>query len=178
MNDTETASGKKAFYSDPRIRPSVLPPRFDGIHPGLRAERRWMLWSLALDNKGRWTKVPKGIGGCGIDHTNSKLWVEFDEACKAYRRGGFDGLGFALGDGIVGVDLDDARDPQSGAAETWAAEIAVRLGGYCEVSPSRTGFKIFTRGEWRGDWHRRPCERGEVEVYPSGRYFCVTGVSP
>ena len=136
-----------------------------------------MLWKLEWV-KGKWSKVPKRIDGYNAKSTDPETWTSFEAVREAYDRGGFDGIGFALGDGFVGIDLDDARDPESGAAHGWADEIIRRLGGYCEVSPSGTGFKIFTSGVWHGDWSRKPCESGEVEAYDHGRYFAVTGVSP
>ena len=177
MNTTQRTSAKKAFYADISCKPAVLAPQFDCVHRCLRAEKRWMMWSLEWA-KDKWTKIPKQIDGRNAASNNAATWTEFDSARGAYVRGGFDGIGFALGERFVGIDLDNARDPLTGSSESWAMEIIERLGGYCEVSPNGTGFKIFTRGEWRGNWHKSPCGTGEVEVYAIGRYFTVTGVSP
>ena len=105
------------------------------------------------------------------------------------RRREHDGLGFLLGDGWAGVDLDKCRDPESGALTQWALDIVARFDSYTEISPSRTGLKIFVRGslpEGTGGRRRKGfaaykgCpdgpESGEIEVYSATRYFTVTGV--
>src|SRR5207253_6279345 len=93
-----------------------------------------------------------------------------------FRRGGFDGLGFMLGDGFAGIDLDDVRNPTTGALTPEADELVKRCATYCEVSPSETGVKLFGRGVWSDDWNRKPFPGGgEIEGYSTGRYFTVTG---
>ncbi len=104
-------------------------------------------------------------------------WTDFDTAAAALqmhpRR--FAGLMFALGDGWVGVDLDDVR-AAGGALLPWAAALLSALATYAEVSPSGTGVKLIGRGTWAGGWHKRPHPGGgEVEVYDAGRFFTVTG---
>ena len=45
---------------------------------------------------------------------------------KAAEQPAFDGIGFVLDaarDGIVGVDLDGCRDPETGRIEAWATRI-------------------------------------------------------
>jgi len=63
----------------------------------------------------------------------------------AYHGGSVDGVGYVLGDGVAGVDLDDCRDPETGTIEPWAAQIITDINSYTEVSPSGTGVKIFAR---------------------------------
>ena len=89
---------------------------------------------------------------------------------------------------LVGIDLDTCRDPQNGDLEPWAAEVIERFGSYTEISPSKTGVKIFAyRVRLAGDaedpgWEGRAAFKrsgGEhppaIEVYTEGRYFAVTG---
>ncbi|WP_157605106.1 AAA family ATPase [Schlesneria paludicola] len=81
------------------------------------------------------------------------------------------------GDGLIGIDLDDCREPVSGDLAGWAQDIVECFKTYAEVSPSGTGVKLFVRGvlpEGFRKKHRRP-EGGEVEAYDSGRFFTVTG---
>ena len=89
------------------------------------------------------------------------------------------GIGFVLtGDGIVGIDLDDCRDPSNGAIKNWAKEVIDYLPTYSEVSPSGTGVKLFVRGVLPEKFNKRyvrPDGDGEVEIYREGRYFTVTG---
>ena len=95
----------------------------------------------------------------------------------AYKRGGWDGIGFVLSptaggeDRLVGVDLDKCRDPQTGAVEPWAAEIVRTLNTYTEVSPSGRGLRLFLLGRLPAKGRKR----GLYENYESGRYVTVTG---
>lgn len=74
-------------------------------------------------------------------------------------------------DPIVRVDVDDRRDPDTGAVESPAGDIIARLDSSIEVSPSGTGFHVLVNGELPEGRNRR----GSVELYDSARYFTVTG---
>ena len=172
--------GKKAFYADPVCPPAVLPVDVAAI-AALKKADRWVLWRLvwkANRDGGSWAKVPVALDGRAVDATCPANWLTFDHALAVYRAGGFAGVGFALGDGYVGIDLDGVRDRETGEITAgWAAELIATAGTYADVSPSGTGVKVFGRGVWRGDWHKRPhpSGAGEVEVYDGGRFFTVTG---
>jgi hypothetical protein len=73
--------------------------------------------------------------------------------------------------GLVGVDLDDCRDPESGAIKPTALSIVNSLNSYTEISPSGRGLHILVRGALPAGARRR----GNVEMYAEGRYFTVTG---
>src|SRR5207244_2269479 len=81
------------------------------------------------------------------------------------------GPGIVLGDGLVGVDLDHCRDPETGAIEPWALAIVKELASYTEASPSRTGVHVLAHGTLPPGGRRK----GRVEMYAEGRYFTVTG---
>lgn len=154
----------------------------DDIPTDLKAVRRWVLWSLVWKAKkngtGKWDKVPKTVAGKNASSTDSQTWGTFDKVFAAYQSGGFAGIGFMLGDGFVGIDLDDVRNPFTGEITAgWAAELLTATSTYADVSPSSTGVKVFGRGVWVGDWHKRlhPSGMGEIEVYDGGRFFTVTG---
>ena len=92
MYDTPPTRSKKEFYSDPNRTPSVLTPRFDGIHVALRSERRWLLWKLewieGKDGKlGKWSKVPKRIDGYNAKLTDPATWTTFEAVREAYGNG-------------------------------------------------------------------------------------------
>lgn len=105
-------------------------------------------------------------------------------ALEAAKRSGrpFDGLGFVISraTGLVALDFDNVRDPNTGALtdagrDLWD-ELIVPLGSYTEVSPSGEGFHVFVETD-------RPeaveASTGEhLEVYPAGgapRFITVTG---
>ena len=171
---------KRAIYADPDHRPEVLPPDLDAIPQPLRNAFRWVLWRLVWKpNKnggGKWDKVPYQINGQPAKSNDSQTWASFEAVATAYRAGGFDGVGFVLGGGFVGIDLDDVRDPATGTLTPGADELIREFATYSEISPSGTGVKLFGLGEWLGDWHKAPFPGGgEIEGYSVGRYFTVTG---
>lgn len=140
----------------------------------LKDERRWVLWKYE-DRGGKPTKVPYTSGGRRASVSNPDDWTSFDTA-SVFADMGLDyaGIGFVLGDGFFGVDLDNCRNPETGAVAPWAKAIVDDVGSYVEVSPSRAGLKIFGRGE-PPVAGRRIVDDGAVEVYGAGRYFTVTG---
>ena len=83
-------------------------------------------------------------------------------------------VGFVLGDGFGGVDLDDCRDPKTGVLDPRAeAVIDLCEGAYVEVSPSGEGVKIFGRGK---GWEEIKFSTKPVrELWRPIGYFTVTG---
>ena len=151
--------------------PQLLPVYPERIPRRLIKEQRWVVWRLDRRNK-RWAKIPyNALTGKLADSTDSATWCDFLTAWKRYERNEFDGLGFVLGDGWAGVDLDNCINPESGEIASWADDIIERLQTYSEISPSGTGVKLFCRGNLP-DGRRR---KGNIEMYDTGRYFTVTG---
>ena len=167
---------KRTLYSDPDKKPAMLAVNPDGIPEELRRAVRWMLWNLEV-KAGRWSKVPKQVNGRNADATKPATWNTFAAVNAANANARSDGIGFALGDGYAGIDLDNCRNPETGELSPLAQRIIDNCGSHSEVSPSGTGVKIFGRGKWPATWHRKPTEDGgEIEVYDSGRYFALTGI--
>jgi primase-polymerase (primpol)-like protein len=98
----------------------------------------------------------------------------------AYRRGGWDGIGYVptAGEGITGIDLDHCREGK--IIKSWARRIATEIDSYTEISPSGTGLRIIALGQ-RPDTTRS--KRGNIEIYDGvtkegksgGRYLTFTG---
>ena len=109
-----------------------------GIPDALRREHRWFVWRYQWDDKNRRIKKPLGKSN------DPSTWLSFEQAITLYRRGGWDGLVFALGDGWGGGDLDHCCH-DGAAIFNGATAIIERFGCYYEVSPSGTGFKLFFR---------------------------------
>jgi primase-polymerase (primpol)-like protein len=185
MVRTEPLAGKgqtrphrlsKAEIESADDKPRTLPVNPDGIPSELKALTRWVCWSWLRrpDGKGRskWTKPPiDPKTGRTASSTNPDTWSTFDAALACYGGGTVDGVGFVLGDGYAGVDLDDCHNAETGAVDPWASEIAASLDSYSEISPSRTGVKALLRGDVPFARKRE----GQVEMYSDGRYFTVTG---
>jgi len=116
-----------------------------------------------------------------------ETWMPYDQAAECFERGGYEGVGYVLSeaDPFVGIDFDGCRDPETGITAAWAQTWLDRFATYAEISPSRTGWKLFVRAE-------HPLDRGKlakppnaptvsnekspgVEVYKSLRWFAITG---
>ena len=136
---------------------------------------QWVCWRYERP-KDKWTKPllnPKT--GKMAKSTDPSTWGTFEQAWKLCQDLHFDGIGFVLAAPYAGIDLDDARDPETGNVSDWALEIVRNINSYTEISPSGTGVKIFLKGRKPGNKCRISYGGGEVEVYDSGRYFAVTG---
>ncbi|MBX3027514.1 hypothetical protein KF840_21670 [bacterium] len=137
----------------------------------MRRHRAWVLWRPVLRDA-KVTKIPiDAHTGDAASSTDPRTWSTFAAAIGALRDGV--GLGFVFADlhDLGGADLDDCRDPVTGAIAPWALQLAQRLDSYTEVSPSGRGIKCFFAGKLTGKGRRR----GHVELYSRGRFFCVTG---
>lgn len=152
-------------------KPSCIAPAVENIPEAMRAESRWVCWQYEW-NGSKWTKVPiNALTRHKASTTNSTTWATFDDAVAAYQRGGVDGIGFVLGDGWAGIDLDDHLDGD-GRLTPFAEHVLQRFKSYHEVSPSGEGVKILIRASIK---HGHADHKAGIEVYGSGRYFTVTG---
>jgi len=84
-----------------------------------------------------------------------------------------DGLGFVFtaDDPLIGIDLDDCRNRETGDPTTWASQIITQIDSYTEVSPSETGYHILITGSLPEGRNRA----GNLELYDRSRFFTVTG---
>lgn len=137
---------------------------------------RWLVWSERPD-KGfakKPRKVPfyaKGrprVGPLDGPYDLANLAC-FGDAVAALRRGGYSGLGFALGpDGTgnywQGIDLDDVE-------ANGLCAIAADLPGYVEVSPSGKGLHSIGYGARFGCLGSN---HTGIEAYCEARFFTVT----
>jgi putative DNA primase/helicase len=168
----DTAPGEKQTP-----KPGALLVTPEAIPEALGVEPRWVLWHYELRD-GKWTKVPFTVTGTAAFSTKAATWTTLKTALQCYEAGGFDGVGFVLGDGWAGVDFDDVRSSETGELVPKAAEVVAALASYTEVSPSRSGVKVFLRGKIPEGGNRKKGFFGpstEIEMYDHGRYFAVTG---
>jgi primase-polymerase (primpol)-like protein len=130
---------------------------------------RWVCWKLEL-RQGKETKPPYCVGGRRKAKANDPAtWDVFDAVWRsAFVERSADGIGFILGDGIVGIDLD--KCVMNDTVAPWALEIVRKLSSYTEFSPSGTGLHIICRGHLDGTGRKI----GSVELYGRDRYFTMT----
>jgi hypothetical protein len=97
----------------------------------MRSARRWILWRPEFKNG---KKVKKPV--FPYNATQPETWMTFEQALReAEIQNAF--LGFVLGNGFIGFDLDGCRDDDGTLNE--AAIDLLRLGTYVEESQSKKG---------------------------------------
>ena len=150
----------------------TLPVISQNIPTELTDHPYWVMWRWQTRD-GKVTKPPYHTNGRKADVSDPKTWVSYAEAIAAYDGGGFDGIGIVLtaDDNLIGIDLDNCRDPVTGTIEPDMAILAGRLPTYCEVSPSGTGLRMIATGALPPGGRRK----GRVELYETGRYLTITG---
>jgi predicted P-loop ATPase len=145
---------------------------YENIPAELKALPRWVCWKFE-QRGGKVTKVPYTPTGRRAKSNDPATWAAFDECRAAHEGGCFDGIGFQLdGSGIVGVDIDHAKDA-AGNWNTAAADITERLASYAEISPSGEGVHIFIKAVKPGNKSKNAA--AGVEMYDTKRFFTVTG---
>ena len=82
----------------------------------------------------------------------------------------FQGLSFMVGEGILGVDLDDCI--VDGVIAPYASEIINKLNSYTEISPSGTGIRILGKADIP---IHKACKKPEVEMYSYNKFLTMTG---
>src|SRR5262245_20200810 len=96
-------------------KPRVLQVILENIPEEIRLLPRWVLWQWELredaQGKLKWSKVPYSgrLHECDEHWNRAKsnepaTWTCFKEVVQCRRH--FDGVGFMLGDGFSGIDLD------------------------------------------------------------------------
>jgi|SRR5215475_1888149 len=171
-------------YAQPARAPQKAPPPEGalpverwGIPQELRNHHAWACWRYEYEHD-RWSKPPYNPEtGQRAEPSDSSTWESFDVCYDAYRAAQipepgdarpYDGVSFALDPrwGIVGIDLDHVSDHRAAANA-----IVGELDSYSEYSPSRDGYRIFTKGTLPEGRRRRDW----VEMYSQRRFLTVTG---
>jgi putative DNA primase/helicase len=148
-----------------------------GLPEAMRARDQWVVWR-SEQRDGKPTKVPYRPDGHGrAESTNPSTWTSLEQACAALKRdSSMIGVGFvfAADHAIMGIDLDKCR--ANGTLNERAASILEALPPtYTEVSPSKTGVKLFYALELPEPYPYGGRKKADVEVYTNMRYFTVTG---
>lgn len=155
-----------------------LKARYSNIPQEMTQMRRWVCFKV-VERDGKKTKVPfDPHTGNGAKSNDKNTWGDFDEAINACAKYNLDGLGFELGDGICGIDLDNHPDSNgefmpAKQFQDLANEFVRTMNSYSEWSVSGNGIHIFFYGKLPSG--RR--KTSNVEMYDSVRFFAMTGKS-
>jgi hypothetical protein len=154
----------------------ILPLIPDRVPEVLKSRSQWAaLKAERRGNADRLDKVPYQALRPTVhaSSTNPSSWTGFVDALACYRSRestDVDGIAFACGNGVGGLDLDGCVDPQTGKVESWALEIVKEIDSYTELSLSGTGLRIFVRAP-----EAKGVKVEKVEIYTKSRFLSVTG---
>ena len=157
--------------TEPRRKTPFIPVVPENIPEELKVLRQWVVWR-GVRREDRMTKVPYGVAtGRKASSTDPDTWCPFEDALAFYTAGNADGIGFvfAMEGGIVGVDLDKCVG-DAGEVAPPAESIVRALDSYTEFSVSGKGLHVLLKGTLP-----KGKRKGPIEIYPSARYFTVTG---
>lgn len=139
----------------------------------MKQARRWVCWT------GK--KIPiNPLKLTGADVGNASTWGEYAQALSAVGKkctvgkvqDTVKGIGFVLGGGWVGIDLDGGEGHGGGTVPEETLKDFMGLGTYGEISKSGAGYHFI--GKYTGN-PLKGASKGCVEIYTGGRYFIVTG---
>ncbi|SFF97005.1 Primase-polymerase (Primpol) domain-containing protein [Novosphingobium sp. CF614] len=151
------------------------------VPEALKPYEQFVLWRLIQKpGEPKPRKVPFTVTSAHASSTDPATWCTWVEACVAYATGGFNGIGFVFteADPFVFVDLDDCRDPATGAYNAQAATIHAALPGAWEVSQSGKGLHgvgVANGTALSGKRRKFVADGQRVEVYPAKRFMAIGG---
>ena len=129
---------------------------------------RWVVYRLVDNN----SKLPfDPINHIPAKTNDSNTWTTFEIANNTLANHTYDGLGFVLGNGYVGIDLDDCID-KNNEINSFARKIVHIFNSYTEYSPSNHGLHILCKSTYN-----KPIsiKKDNIEVYNCNRFFTITG---
>lgn len=149
--------------------------KYKNIPDELRREKRWCLYKIILRD-GKNTKMPIMPNGKPAKSNDRKTWHSFDDCMNALCKNHSLGLGFFLGDGYIGIDIDKVSDEimeysMDFNAASMTANFLRGISTYAEISPSKTGLHFIGKGKMPGERKRYK----NLEIYDRDRFFTITG---
>lgn len=148
---------------------------YENIPDELKKEKRWCLYKIT-QRDGKNTKLPLMPNGKTAKSNDKTTWNSYEDCIAALNRNIGDGLGFMLGDGYIGIDIDKVSDDifvysMNYHAKSMTADFLRGISTYAEISPSKTGLHFLGIGEVPGERKRYK----NLEIYDKDRFFTVTG---
>lgn len=159
--------------------PAVQPPEWENVPRSLATRQQWLLWKFEhKEGSAKPGKIPyyvrggRRTGGQGSDSDRERL-ATLEVVRRAFERGGWSGIGFAFlpGDGLIGIDVDGAIDPQTGEVTERLQRIVEACASFTEYSPSGKGAHIIVAG------HTTTNKSNDIglEVFCERQFFTFTG---
>lgn len=139
----------------------------ENVPDELTRVRRWVTWRYHVRD-GKRTKRPD-------QRTNdAREWLPFEAAIVDANQSCADGIGFVLGAGFVGVDIDSCIT-DDGELTNLARDALESLNTYAERSPSGRGIHLILRATFPE--HSRNDRKRGLEIYDgtNARFFTITG---
>ena len=149
--------------------------KYKNIPDELKREKRWCLYKIIVRD-GKNTKMPIMLNGKPAKSNDRKTWHSFDDCMDALCKNQGTGLGFFLGDGYIGIDIDKVSDEimeysMDFNAASMTADFLRGISTYAEISPSKTGLHFIGKGKVPGERKRYK----NLEIYDRDRFFTITG---
>lgn len=146
--------------------------QYKNIPIELKELKQWVCWGKpgAKERKQPFNPITNSPAKADKPTT----WATYEDAVKAVKSAKYEGIGFMLTYGYIGIDLDHVITKRGLTSE--AKEIIEAVDSYTEISPSGTGIHILVKGNIKLDKNKNKIKGNEaIEMYAQGRYFTITG---
>ena len=98
--------------------------KYEVIPPEMKAMKQWVIWGVNEEKpKAPYNPCNSSVGAKAND---AATWADFETAAAASARLGRGGIGFELGNGIAGIDLDHVIN-DDGELSEFARSIVDRM---------------------------------------------------
>ena len=82
---------------------------YENIPDNLKKEKRWCLYKI-IQRDGKNTKLPLMPSAKPAKSNDKMTWYSYEDCIAALNRNIGEGLGFFLGEGYIGIDIDKVSD--------------------------------------------------------------------
>lgn len=148
---------------------------YENIPDEMKKEKRWCLYKI-IQRDGKNTKLPLMPNKEPAKSNDKATWNSYEDCIMALKHNVGEGLGFFLGDGYIGIDIDKVSDDimeynTNHHVSSMTADFLREISTYAEISPSKTGLHFIGKGEVPGERKRYK----NLEIYDKDRFFTITG---
>ena len=150
---------------------------FNNIPQEMKALKQWACFRTYTDKEGKRKKIIiSPVNGKFAKSNAPETWTDFESAKRYCLRYKYDGITFALTQGITFIDIDHAIDADTGEILSPEAKKLLEIlpDTFIEKSVSGTGIHLLVKGSLPKDALKRNDKKG-LEMYDSFRFICMTG---